>query len=142
MSSPSTPSPAARHFARFCQRSGRGTGGQLVRFWAMQSPPHRHTSPPIYQQPAAGIASTVFHPARLVLVLVLFLQVVMVWQRDNQGGRFPQAHPVDPLHPAGVRPNICGHLQRGAEIRQTYQGGGRCRTRLKVLGKNYKVVLL
>ena len=54
MSSPSTPSPAAHHFARFCQRSGRGTGGHLVRFWAMQSPPHRHTSPPIYQQPAAG----------------------------------------------------------------------------------------
>ena len=54
MSSPSTPSPAAHHFARFCQRSGRGKCGHLVRFWAMQSPPHRHTSPPIDQQPAAG----------------------------------------------------------------------------------------
>ena len=52
MSSPSTPSPAAHHFARLCQRSGRGTGGHLVRFWAMSSPPHRHTSPPIDQQPA------------------------------------------------------------------------------------------
>ena len=52
MSSPSTPSPAAHHFARFCQRSGRGKCGHLVRFWAMQSPPHRHTSPPIDQQPA------------------------------------------------------------------------------------------
>lgn len=53
MSPPSTPSPAAHHFARLCQRSGRGTGGHLVRFCAMSSPPHRHTSPPIDQQPAA-----------------------------------------------------------------------------------------
>ena len=69
MSSPSTPSPAAHHFARLCQRSGRGTVGNLVRFWAMSSPPHRHhiatTSPPIDQQ--QGSASTVCHPARLVL---------------------------------------------------------------------------
>ena len=65
MSSPSTPSPAARHFALLCQRSGRGTGGHLVRFWAMLSPPHRHTSPPIDQQ--QGSASTVCHLARLVL---------------------------------------------------------------------------
>ena len=42
MSSPSTPSPAAHHFARFCQRSGRRTSGHLVRFWAMSSPPPRH----------------------------------------------------------------------------------------------------
>ena len=42
MSPPSTPSPAPHHFARLCQRSGRGTGGHLVRFWAMSSPPHRH----------------------------------------------------------------------------------------------------
>ena len=71
MSSPSTPSPAAHHFARLCQRSGRGTGGHLVRFWAMLSTPHRHTSPPIDQQ---GSASTVCHPPRLFLVL--FLHVV------------------------------------------------------------------
>ena len=76
MPSPSTPSPAAHHFARLCQRSGRGTGGHLVRFWAMLSTPHRHTSPPIDQQ--QGSASTVCHPPRLVLVLVLFLHVVMV----------------------------------------------------------------
>ena len=69
---PSTPSPAAHHFTRLCQRSGRGTGGHLVRFWAMLSPPHRHTSPPIDQQ--QGSASTVCHPPRLVLVL--FLHVV------------------------------------------------------------------
>ena len=62
---PSTPSPAAHHFARLCQRSGRGAGGHLVQFLAMQSPPHRHTSPPIDQQ--KGSASTVCHPARLVL---------------------------------------------------------------------------
>ena len=54
MSSPSTPSPAAHPIARLCQRSGRGTGCHLVRFWAMQSPPHRHTLPPIDKQPAAG----------------------------------------------------------------------------------------
>ena len=69
---PSTPSPAAHHFARLCQRSGRGTGGHLVRFWAMLSTPHRHTSPPIDQQ--QGSASTFCHHARRVLVL--FLHVV------------------------------------------------------------------
>ena len=42
MSSPSTPSPADHPIARLCQRSGRGTGGHLVRFCAMQSPPPRH----------------------------------------------------------------------------------------------------
>ena len=42
---PFTPSPADHHFARLCQSSWRGTGGHLVQFWAMQSPPHRHTSP-------------------------------------------------------------------------------------------------
>ena len=42
MSLPSTPSPAAHHFARLCQRSGRRTGGHLVHFWAMSSPPPRH----------------------------------------------------------------------------------------------------
>ena len=67
MSLPSTPSPAAHHFASLCQRSGIGTGGHLVRFWVMLSPPHRHTSPPIDQQ--QGSASTVCHHARLVLVL-------------------------------------------------------------------------
>ena len=67
MSTPSTPSPAAHHFASLCQRSGIGTGGHLVRFWVMLSPPHRHTSPPIDQQ--QGSASTVCHHARLVLVL-------------------------------------------------------------------------
>ena len=61
------PSPAAHHFSRLCQRSGRETGGHIVRFWAMLSPPHRHTSPPIDQQ--QGSASTVCHPARLVQFL-------------------------------------------------------------------------
>ena len=59
------PSPAAHHFSRLCQRSGRETGGHIVRFWSMLSPPHRHTSPPIDQQ--QGSASTVCHPPRLVL---------------------------------------------------------------------------
>ena len=35
VSPPSTPSPAAHHFARLCQRSGRGTDSHLVQFWAM-----------------------------------------------------------------------------------------------------------
>ena len=43
MSSPSATSPAAHHFDRLCQHSGRWKGGRLVTFWAMQSPPHRHT---------------------------------------------------------------------------------------------------
>ena len=68
MSSPSTPSPADHPIARLCQRSGRGTGGHLVRFWAMSSPHLATTSPPIYQH--QGSASTVCHPARLVPVLV------------------------------------------------------------------------
>ena len=42
---PSTPSPAAHHFARLCQRSWRGTGCHLVRFWAMSSPHLATTSP-------------------------------------------------------------------------------------------------
>ena len=67
--SPSTPSPAAHHFARLCHRSGRGTGGHLVHFWAMSSPPHRRTSPPINQQQCS--ASTVCHHGRLVPVLFL-----------------------------------------------------------------------
>ena len=61
MSSPSTPSPAAHHFARLCQRSGRGTGGHLVRFWAMLSPPPRHHI--ASEQQPQGSASTVCHPA-------------------------------------------------------------------------------
>ena len=44
MPSPSTPSPAAHHFARLCQRAGRGTGGYIGRFWAMLLPPPRHRS--------------------------------------------------------------------------------------------------
>ena len=52
MSSPSTPSQAAHPIARLCQRSGRGTGGHLVRFWAMLSPPHRHHIGT--ERPAAG----------------------------------------------------------------------------------------
>ena len=88
MSSPSTPSPAAHHFARFCQRSGRGTGGHLVRFWAMLSPPHR-------QRPAAskqqGNASTFCHTARLVLVL--FLQVVRKGSEPARAGDSLQLTP-------------------------------------------------
>ena len=44
MSSPSTPSPAAHTSPR--RTITEGTGGHLVRFWAMLSPPHLNTSPP------------------------------------------------------------------------------------------------
>ena len=75
MSTPSTPSPAAHHFARLCQRSGRGNEGHPVRFRAMPSPPHRHHI--ASEQQPQGIASTFCHPARLVLFLVLpLLQVI------------------------------------------------------------------
>ena len=54
MSSPSTPSPADHPIARLCQRSGRGTGGHLVRFWAMSSPHLVNTSPATSSQQTAG----------------------------------------------------------------------------------------
>ena len=44
MSSPSTPSTAAHTSPR--RTITEGTGGHLVRFWAMLSPPHLNTSPP------------------------------------------------------------------------------------------------
>ena len=69
MSSPSTPSPAAHLLARLCQHSGRGTGGHLVRFWSMQSPPHRHhlaTDRPATSNHRASPRS-VCHPSCLVL---------------------------------------------------------------------------
>ena len=97
MSSPSTPSPAAHHFARLCQHSGRGTGGHLVRFRAMPSPHLATTSAPIDQQSAAtgqrldGLQSCPPRP----LPRPLF-PVVMVGHRASQGVRFPPAHPVDP----------------------------------------------
>ena len=52
MSSPSTPSTAAHTSPR--RTITEWTDGHLVRFWEMLSPPHRRTSPPIDQQPAAG----------------------------------------------------------------------------------------
>ena len=65
MSSPSTPSPAAQHFVRLCQRSGRGTGGHPVRFRAMPSPHLATTSPANSSHRASPRA--VCHPAHLVL---------------------------------------------------------------------------
>ena len=96
MSSPSTPSPAAHHFARLCHRSWRGTGGHFVRFWAMLSTPHRHTSPPIDQQ--QGSASTVCHHPRLVLVL--FPPSGGEGRSDKQPGRdTPSRSPRRPSPP-------------------------------------------
>ena len=71
---PSTPSPAAHHFARLVQRSGKrraATSSASVRC-------HRHhiatTSQPIDQQPANSRAAprAVGHPASLVLFPVIF----------------------------------------------------------------------
>lgn len=55
----------------------QGKGGHPVRFWAKPSPPPRHTSPPIDKQPPDSRAAprAVGHPARLVLVPVLFPSV-------------------------------------------------------------------
>ena len=98
------PSPAAHDFARLCQRSGRRTCGRLVRFWAMLSPPPRHHI--ASEQQPQGSASTVCHPALLVLVLVLFLQVVrkgianeQTEQEEREPGRRlpPTSSPVLPF---------------------------------------------
>ena len=105
---------------------------------------HRHTSPPHRQRTAATGHRLDVLPSCPPRPLPRIYPPPSGGEgrSASQGGRSPPAHPVGTLYPAGVRPNICGHLQRGAEIRQTYQGGGRCRTRLKVLGKNYKAVSL
>ena len=60
MSSPSTPSPASHPPPR--RTITEWNGAHPVRFWAMLSPPHRHTSTPIDQQPEGQ---------RLVLSVIL-----------------------------------------------------------------------
>ena len=94
MSSPSTPSPAARPSPR--RTITEWNGGHLVRFWAMLSTPHRHTSPPIDQQ--QGSASTVCHHPRLVLVL--FPPSGGEGRSDKQPGRdTPSRSPRRPSPP-------------------------------------------
>lgn len=61
-------------------------------------------------------------------------QVVKVGQRASQGGRSPASQPADPLHPAGVRPNICGHLRRGGGQRSAIAGRRGCSARKFVSG--------
>ena len=121
MSSPSTPSPAAHHFARLCQRSGRWTGGHLVRFWAMSSPPHRHRST------SSRAASTVCHSARLILVLFpvpIFLQMVRGVQRASQGRAIPSSSPRRPSPPCrGVPRHIGGTSGDREGVVQPSQGG-------------------
>ena len=86
----------------------RGTDGHLVQFWAMQSPPHRHTSPPIDQQKGSASFCLSSCPPRPLPRPLPLHQVVRVGKRAIQGGRSPPAHPADPLHPAGV----CGRIYR------------------------------
>ena len=110
MSSPSTPSPAAHHFARLCQRSGRGTGGHPVRFWSMLSP-HLATTSPANSSHRASPRRSAIMPASSSSSSLL--QVVMVEQRASQGGRSPAAHHAAPLHPAGEdRQRPASHFRR------------------------------
>lgn len=80
---------------------------------ASRSPPRPHLAinrPATSKQQTTGqrLARLSSCPPR---PLPLF-QVVRAGQSTSQGGRSPPAHPADPLHPAGVRPNICGHIRR------------------------------
>ena len=77
-------------------------GGHLVGLWAMSSPHLATTSPPIdSDQQRQGSASPRLPscPLRPLPRPLSLCQVVRVGQRTNHGGRFPPAHPVDPLHP-------------------------------------------
>ena len=118
MSLPSTPSPAAHHFARLCQRSGRWTGGHLVRFWSMSSPRLATTSPANSSKRASPRRSAIL-PASFNSSSIL--QVVREGQRASQGGPPLPAHPVYPLHPAGEdRHRPASHFWRfGEHIPQT-----------------------
>ena len=121
MSTPSTPSPAARHFARLCQRSGRGTGGHLVRFWAMSSPPPRHHI--ASEQQPQGIASTFCHPARLVQFL--FHPSGGEGRAASQPGRAtPSRSPRLPSPPCrGASAYMRTPPKVGEGVVSTYQGG-------------------
>ena len=92
MPPPSTPSQAVHHFQRFCQRSGIGTSGHLVRFWAMLSPPHRHhiaTDRPAASDHRAAPRRSAIMPASSTSSSII--QVVRIGQskrnrkRGNQG---------------------------------------------------------
>ena len=95
----------------------------------LHRPHHRQpltTSPPSHQQPATSNRAA---PRRSAILPASprplpLRQVVKVGQPYSQGGRSPPAHPLDPLHPAGVPRHIGGHLRRGAGSGQPYQGGG------------------
>ena len=118
MSSPSTPSTAAHTSPR--RTITEGTGGHLVHFWAMLSPPPRHRSPSNQTGSPAGCLSSC--PPRPLPRPLPLHQVVRVGQRASQGGRSHPAHPADPLHPAGVPRHIGGHLRRGGGQRVAISG--------------------
>ena len=86
MSTPSTPSPAARHFAILCQRSGRGTGGHLIRFRAMPSP-HLATTSPANSSHRASPRRSAILPASFNSSSIL--QVVRAGQPARAGDSFP-----------------------------------------------------
>ena len=118
MSTPSTPSPAAHHFARLCHRSGRGKEGHPVRFRAMPSP-HLATTSPANSSHRASPRRSAILPASFNSSSIL--QVVREGQRASQGGPPLPAHPVYPLHPAGEdRHRTASHFWRfGEHIPQT-----------------------
>lgn len=84
---PSTPSPAAHHFARFCQRSGRGTGGHLVRFWAMLSPHLATTSPANISHMASPRRSAILPAASPSSYLLQVVMVVQIKRASRRKGR-------------------------------------------------------
>ena len=99
MSLPSTPSPAAHTSPR--RTITEGTGGHLVRFWAMLSP-HLASN-------QNGSASTVCHPPRIVLVLVSLplFQVVRVRAESQPGRAIPSRSFCRPSPPCRGVP---GHM--------------------------------
>lgn len=115
------------------------------------APPPRHRVTSDQQQ---GSASAVCHPARPVLFLFLPLchparprplplfQVVRGRAEHQPGRVIPCRSSCRPSPPCRGAVRIVPDESRQAGSGSTYQGGGRCRERLKVLGKNYKAVSL
>ena len=129
---PSTPSPAAHHFARLCQRSGRGTGGHLVRFWAMSSPHLTTTSPATRSHRAAPRRSAIL-PAILPASSPLPGGEGMCRTPARAGDPLPLILPTLSTL-SGCRPHIpYGSRQRGGGL-SAYLGRRGSSVRFKVSG--------